>query len=547
MIELLGTHRRKDALLFAVLFCTLLGLTPLLIVGGVAVGFSVLLGSAIVLLLTISLMRWPSLGLFVVAGCVFFFEQEPLSTPILTDNLYIFHWPVQLEGFVERPIGVLILFALLVWVIHQLARRRRLLRGGALLIPFSLFMLCVVGGAVYGLVSGGDLKIIVVQFRPFWYLFVSYLMAYNFLSRKRDVRMFFWLAIVCAGVKAAQGLYVYLVVWHGVLQEQNTILSHEESFFFAALILLVIILLMCQGRRKEGRADTSAGGMMEADQSAVGTINRPLRGNAINQAITDVWRGARRQLVVALLILPAVVVAMIANQRRTDYVALLVGVGVAWVLVFLIRPKARKKLLVGFVICAALGTGYVIGFAHSSGTLGAPARGILSVFSPSSSDTRDASSNLYRVYEDNDLKYTVKQYPLGLGFGKPFLQPEPLTSIFPGILAADPYYNYVPHNTIYWVWVDLGPVGYLAFWLLIGSIIVRGCGIVRQLQDGYLQVVAIYIVGVTFMEVVVAFADYQLFFYRNVIYLGLLCGMLVKLPVLDSQGQGYQEIGGMYR
>ncbi|MBV9709309.1 MAG: hypothetical protein JO011_00165, partial [Ktedonobacteraceae bacterium] len=32
-------------------------------------------------------------------------------------------------------------------------------------------------------------------------------------------------------------------------------------------------------------------------------------------------------------------------------------------------------------------------------------------------------------------------------------------------------------------------------------------------------------------------ADYQLFFYRNVIYLGLLCGMLVKLPILDQQDQ----------
>ena len=222
-ISLLGMRRRKDALLFGVLFCTLLGVTPLLILAGVAVGFSVLLGGVVVLLLTIFIMRWPSLGLFVVAGCVFLFEQEPLSTPILTDNLYIFHWPVQLEGFVERPIGVLILLALFVWVIHRLAHRRRLLRGGALLFPFSLFLLCVIGGAAYGLVSGGDLKIIVVQFRPFWYLFVSYVMAYNFLTRKRDVRTFFWLAILCGGVKALQGLYVYLIVLHGNLSGQDTI------------------------------------------------------------------------------------------------------------------------------------------------------------------------------------------------------------------------------------------------------------------------------------------------------------------------------------
>jgi len=72
---------------------------------------------------------------------------------------------------------------------------------------------------------------------------------------------------------------------------------------------------------------------------------------------------------------------------------------------------------------------------------------------------------------------------------------------------------------------------------------VRGCIIVRHLQDRYLQLVAIYIVAVTFMEVIVAFADYQLFFYRNVIYLGLLAGILLKLAVLDKNSDPSREKG----
>jgi len=120
---------------------------------------------------------------------------------------------------------------------------------------------------------------------------------------------------------------------------------------------------------------------------------------------------------------------------------------------------------------------------------------------------------------------------MGLGFGKQFLQPIPL----PDISTLDQYYLYIPHNTIYWVWMRLGPIGYLAFWYLIGAIIVRGCLIARRLRDRYLQLIAIYIVGVTFMEVIVAFADYQLYFYRNVIYLGLLAGILMKLPAFDKK------------
>jgi hypothetical protein len=177
-----------------------------------------------------------------------------------------------------------------------------------------------------------------------------------------------------------------------------------------------------------------------------------------------------------------------------------------------------------------LGGAYVALFANSTGGIASPARAVISIISPSSADTRDVSSNLYRTIEDFDLKFTARLDPiLGYGFGKQFQQPK----ILPNISVLDPYYLYIPHNTIYWIWMRLGTIGYLAFWFLLGSIIVRGCQIARQLQDRYLQLVAIYIVAVTFMEVVVAYADYQLFFYRNVIYLVLLVGILLKLPKLD--------------
>jgi hypothetical protein len=81
----------------------------------------------------------------------------------------------------------------------------------------------------------------------------------------------------------------------------------------------------------------------------------------------------------------------------------------------------------------------------------------------------------------------------------------------------------------------LGAIGYAALWSLIAAIIVHGCIIARRLKDPYLQLVAIYVVAITFMEAIVAYADYQLFFYRNVIYLGLLIGILMRLPELDKK------------
>ena len=479
-------QKRSDRRLFILIFAIVFGLTPLLALAGWMIGFSTVLGLSVVLVVVVLIARWPIIGFYVVAGCALLIEQEPLVLNGVTAyNLNVFYWPPRYTGLIERPIGFLMLFIFLVILCQRFVKRQRLLEGGKLFLPLLLFMLCVAGGIVHGLLSGGNTKIIVVEVRPFWYLFLSYLLAYNLIQHKNHVRLFFWLVILSAGVKSLEGVYIYLVVFHASLVGHNELMAHEESFFFAALLLLVI--LFCFHYRY------------------------------------------RPQLYAALFFVPSVLVAFIANQRRADYIALLVAIVVAWVLIYRVNPHSRKWLITIMLIFVTIGTAYVAAFWKSSGGFGEPARAIVSIFYP---DPTDASSNLYRLIENTDLKHTVAQSPLiGWGLGKQFLQPIPL----PNILDQDPYYLYVPHNTIYWVWMRLGAIGYLALWYLIGAIIVRGCIIARQLRDRYLQLVAIYIVAVTFMEVIVAFADYQLFFYRNVIYLGLLVGILLKLPELDKK------------
>ncbi len=482
---LLMSQKRSDTLLFIVIFVTALGTTPLLILAGASVGFSVVLGIIASLAIAISIVRWPVIGFFVIAGCVVLVEQEALPTPIFTDRLYVFYWPPRFTGLVERPIGFLLLFILLIYVCHHLVKRQRLLRGGPLFLPFMFYLLCVAVGVIHGMTSGGDFKTIVLEVRPFWYTFVSYILAYNLISQKQHIRYFLWMLIIGAAIKGLQGFYIYLILFHASLTGHNEIMAHEESFFFVALILLVMLF--------------------------------------------GLHYRYRPQFYTALLVLPCVLIAMIANQRRADYIALLVGMAVAWALIFMVKPQARKWLLTCMLIFVALGGAYVAAFWHSSGSFSEPARAVVSFFHP---DPRDAASNLYRLIENYDLKFTEHQNPLlGMGFGKQFLQPITL----PNILSLDPYYLYIPHNTIYWVWMRLGPIGFLAFWNLIGTIVVRGGIIIRRLQDRYLQLVAIYIVAITFMEVIVAYADYQLFFYRNVIYLGLLVGILMKLPELDQK------------
>lgn len=486
-IHLVKARMQRERVIFAVI----LALTAALAIATAAienlVGFKIVALAFVALCLGALVLWRPIIGYYTAVACVVVIEELPLKVHDLTDLLYIYSWPPKIQSLPERPIGFLFIYIVLVLVFRRLAKREAPLSMGPLGTPLLLFMGSVLIGVAHGLASGGTLKNVVIEVRPFWYLFFTYLLAYNIITDKRHVRTFLWIGIIGAAIKGLQGIFIVVTAYGGKLGGQNQIMAHEESFFWVAILLLIV--LFCLHTRD------------------------------------------RAQFWVAIAILPLIIPSLIANNRRADYVALVIGIVVTWALVIIVRPERRKALIAAFVLCMAIGGAYVLAFSNQSGSIAQPARAIVSTIHPSATDARDVASNAYRITENYDLKYTWKQSPIiGYGFGKQFLEPV----LLPNISAQDPVYLLVPHNTIYWVLMRLGIIGYGLFWVVIGTMIVRGCLIVRNLQDRYLQLVGIFAVGVILMEIVVATADYQLFFYRNVIYFGLLAGLLMKLPALDA-------------
>jgi len=424
--------------------------------------------------------------MYIVAACVVLVETQPLAIPVLTDRLHVYYWPASLAGRVDRPIGMLLLFLLALTVHLRLRLRERALEGGPLLLPFACFLLCVAWGVVHGLSAGGSVRIIVLEVRPFCYLFLSYLLAYNLVTTTRQVRTLLWVIIIGAGVKALQGMYIFLGVLQGRLEGHREIMAHEESFFLAVVIVLFVIF--------------------------------------------SLHHRDRRQYQTILSLLPFLTVVLIANQRRVAYLELLAGAGVAWALAFLQAPSRRRRLVKILSVSVPLIVLYVLAFHQNTTFFARPAGALVSMFYPEP-NTKSAESNLYRTIENRNLLATIRKHRiLGTGFGLPFLQPTAL----PDIGQWNPYYLHIPHNTILWVWMRLGTIGFLALWVLIGAIVVRGALFARRLRDPYLQCVAIFVVSVTFMELLAAWADYQLYNLRNVLYLGLMAGVLMKLPSCDA-------------
>ncbi|HEX9067136.1 MAG TPA: O-antigen ligase family protein [Ktedonobacterales bacterium] len=480
---LLSAQRRLDRRAYLALLggglLAVLGVLAL----GYQIGFTTELGALVGLVAVVAVIIRPSLSLYMMLAAVVFIEQEQLVIPVGTDNLPIFHWPPRMAGFIERPIGLFLVLALAAMLLQRFARREQLLRGGALAWPLAALMACVGWGIIRGATSGGDIKIIVLEVRPYWYLALAYLLATNLITSVRQVHTMVWIIIAGAALKSLQGTYIVFGVLGGHIGAYHEIMAHEESFFFVALMLLIVVFVL--------------------------------------------YFRDKKQLIAMACILPFLLVALVGNQRRADYVAFLIGLLVAWVLIIYVKRRARGLLLTALISLVLLGGVYVVAFGNSGGALAQPARAVITVFKP---DATEAASNQYRVIEDYDLKYTARKNPLGYGFGKPFYQP----AVLPNIQSLDQYYLYVPHNTIYWVLMRLGIIGDLAFWYLIGMIIVRITHVVKRLRTPYLKAIAIYAVGVVFMEITLAFADYQLFFLRNVLFFGLIVGMALRFPALEE-------------
>lgn len=197
---------------------------------------------------------------------------------------------------------------------------------------------------------------------------------------------------------------------------------------------------------------------------------------------------------------------------------------------FLIQKEHLKTLLKFLIPFLIIFTIYTTIFWNSTGTIAIPAQLVkASITEPKNPSDLRFYSNLYRKVENYNLAQTVVKSPIiGIGFGKKYDQPIPLVHI------PFPLQEYIPHNEIFWIMVKSGAIGFFFFFLFFNSYIFQISHLYKKIDDPYLKSICSMIIIATIGQLVVSFYDLQLTYYRNMIFLGTLLGLLPTIKTITA-------------
>jgi hypothetical protein len=344
--------------------------------------------------------------------------------------------------------------------------------------PLAKAMLAVVGAVFYGVALGklhhGQTRVAFTEIRPYAYLAITFLLAAVFLTRRSSLRLVLWGIALTVTLKAVQGLVIFKAV-RSLAVRPDAVLGHEDALFFAIFFLLVLALWLF---------------------GVEGTMRTTLT-----------W------------LAPLVLAGDLANTRRAAWLILGVGFVTMLIVSYVTLPARRKvvgRVFLALVVAMSI---YMPLFWNKSGGLAQPARAIHSAVAPS---TRDASSDLYRIQEDENLWFNIREGKfIGRGFGVPIDYALPIEDIS----DIDPLIAYIPHNGVLYIPMRMGLLGAIAFWSMLGCALVAACRLARTV-DRELAAIGALVAAVTVAYAFEGHTDQGFFFYRVAFVVGTLLGTL---------------------
>ena len=385
-----------------------------------------------------------------------------------------------LNAIAVSPAELIIVLTGLFWLVRSVVNREFRLMRGPFGIAIAAYLATVAFGFAHGMATGGDRTIALYEVRAQAEFLLSYLLAVNIITDRKQIVTLLWIAVIAIGIQGVFGTITF-IVQHGVVSDQG-ILSHDDSLVLNMLFFLAFLVV--------------------------------------------ITRSSPRLAKYALWALPGAIISQIANNRRASIAAfaisLIAVIPILWT-TFPLRRQAIKWFVASIVLFAMV---YLPAAAwNSDGAWALAARAVRSQIAPSE---RDASSDAYRRDEIIDLLATRNSSPwMGYGYGKPFLQPVPLPVLTTELL------KYMPHNSVLWIWMRLGHLGFFCFLMMYACVLIRGAQILKVTRDPLLKVMGM--IAIAYMLSLFVYGKYDLQFVnaRQMNLTAILIGILGILPRLD--------------
>jgi len=486
VISASGVRKRLDRaawVVFAIVVVPTAAFLLAIVVMGLPSALMLVLPAVVVSALV---LRSPVLGLYLLFGATLVIPAQPFPAPdAITDNLTF---------FVNLNIGIslaeILMLVILVGLVAALAGTRAHPVNGRLMTPYLIFFGAIVIGEVNGLVHGGEFKLSLWELRPQVYGLVVFLLATLLLRDRSQLKVLLAILLASEVFRGGVGVFRYYNTISGSVNGFEAVLPHEESYLLGLFLIVV--------------------------------------------AIGFIWY--RDRLLLLLVVLsPLVFMSIVFNHRRAGLPEAGLGVVTVMISAYIFEPRFRRSLVVAAVLMAFAATAFTVTFWHQqNGTFAEIIRPIKSRIEP---DIRDQSSDLYRLAETANLKFTFRTSPLiGIGFGHPYY----IVWQMADVARFDPLWDVIPHNSILWIPMRMGLLGMVTFFGLISMAIIEAVWVMRNVRDKFVRVAVIFALAAVFGELMNGYVDVGLENYRNVIVLGLVLAVINRAAYLAADSSPRQ-------
>jgi O-Antigen ligase len=391
----------------------------------------VLLAIPVLLVIPVILWRRPEFAIITLLASATLIENftYTVGTHAGAFTSKIPWWRTFTHGMIIFPVEFFLLIVIMVWVLKAGVEGGFGIPKSPVFRCLKVFWALLLVAVGVGMAHGAKIKFDFWELRSWIYLSVAMVLAAALIRKRSALDLVLWTFVLGSGFKGLQGTYIFFSYARAMRPRPEAILGHEEAFFFGVFIMITAAYWLYGFR---GRLRTTA-----------------------------------------TCLLPFVVVADMANARRTAWLILAVGLLTMAAIGVVTLPHRRKVLLRALAVLVVVSTVYLPAYWNHDGTLAQPARAVRSQFQPNS---RDASSDLYREQENFTLITNIKSSSLlGTGFGIPIQYNSQIANIS----NIDPMIAFIPHNGLLWVWLRTGLQGEIVFWCLISLALIRACELAR--------------------------------------------------------------------